>query len=357
MIFNDAFIEKNREIKDGDVIYFCEYIPDGKVNYISDSRSKDLVLAFKKGDMQIIEGIYDAIHEFIGFNFSIAVVPPSRAIMNGKTACHSFANIIISKLGMSNRILDATSCLHRHIDVKPLHNGANRFDEKRADSIKVKNVEFIIGKDVLLIDDIYTTGETMRSCVRKLKEAGARSVVCFAVGRTIDDWHPQYAIIFDLDQTLYDTSSFEKYRKPGKWNEAFKEADRIKATPYNGVRELLEVANKHNFKTCIVTSSPERYARIFADELGINNVVSYGDTEKHKPDIEPYCRAKQLLQVYEKNIIVVGDNEKDIIPAKAMSMISVLIGNDNNCGADYFYATFEEFYNDFDSILSVLYRK
>ena len=31
------------------------------------------------------------------------------------------------------------------------------------------------------------------------------------------------------------------------------------------------------------------------------------------------------MQVYEKNIIVVGDNEKDIIPAKAMSMISVRV--------------------------------
>lgn len=37
------------------------------------------------------------------------------------------------------------------------------------------------GKRVLLIDDIVTTGATMSECVRVLKEAGAKSVVCAAL--------------------------------------------------------------------------------------------------------------------------------------------------------------------------------
>lgn len=357
LIFTDSFLEKNRTIKDEDFLYFCEYIPKGKVNYVSDSRSKNFVLGFKNGDENVSELLFDAISPFIGNNFAIAVVPPSSRSKNYKTSCHKFANLILQRLGSKNSITDATQCLYRNANVMPLHFGANRFDEERAKTIIVEDGYKVKGKDVLLIDDVYTTGETMRSCINKLKEAGASSVICFAVGRTVDDRNPRYAVIFDLDQTLYDTSSLEQYREQGKWKEAVAGAHKLKANPYPGVREILSEMRRFDFKTCIATSSPENYAKVFADELGITNVVSYHDTRKHKPDTEPYCRAKQLLQAYEKNIIVVGDNENDIVPAKALSMVTVLIGRENACGADYSFSSFEDFYNDFDQILNKLFRK
>ena len=46
--------------------------------------------------------------------------------------------------------------------------------------------ERIAGARILLIDDILTTGATMGECVRILKEAGARSVVCAALASTSD---------------------------------------------------------------------------------------------------------------------------------------------------------------------------
>ncbi|MGC2400791.1 MAG: ComF family protein [Acidobacteriaceae bacterium] len=39
------------------------------------------------------------------------------------------------------------------------------------------------GRDVLLLDDVYTTGTTARACSRVLKNAGARSVRVATVGR------------------------------------------------------------------------------------------------------------------------------------------------------------------------------
>ena len=36
-------------------------------------------------------------------------------------------------------------------------------------------------KNILLIDDIYTTGSTMETCTRKLKQAGAKKVYCVSI--------------------------------------------------------------------------------------------------------------------------------------------------------------------------------
>ncbi|MBW1720284.1 MAG: ComF family protein [Deltaproteobacteria bacterium] len=40
-------------------------------------------------------------------------------------------------------------------------------------------------KTILLVDDVYTTGATVRACAKTLKKAGARKVHVFAVARTV----------------------------------------------------------------------------------------------------------------------------------------------------------------------------
>jgi ComF family protein len=59
---------------------------------------------------------------------------------------------------------------------------------------RVKNVkgafhlqrsEKVQGKCVLLLDDVFTTGETVNQCSRTLKDAGARGVLVLTVARTV----------------------------------------------------------------------------------------------------------------------------------------------------------------------------
>ncbi|MFH0712846.1 MAG: ComF family protein [Candidatus Jorgensenbacteria bacterium] len=53
-----------------------------------------------------------------------------------------------------------------------------------ADCFEVKCPELIAGKNVILVDDVFTSGATMREAVRVLKNAGARKIIGFVVAKT-----------------------------------------------------------------------------------------------------------------------------------------------------------------------------
>ncbi|MFZ2072121.1 MAG: phosphoribosyltransferase family protein [Minisyncoccia bacterium] len=48
-------------------------------------------------------------------------------------------------------------------------------------SFSVKNKEKIIGKNIILIDDVSTTGATFNEARKTLKQAGARKIIAFAI--------------------------------------------------------------------------------------------------------------------------------------------------------------------------------
>jgi ComF family protein len=44
--------------------------------------------------------------------------------------------------------------------------------------------DLVCGKNLLLVDDVMTTGSTMESCAKALKEAGAKTVNCVTIARS-----------------------------------------------------------------------------------------------------------------------------------------------------------------------------
>lgn len=48
----------------------------------------------------------------------------------------------------------------------------------------------LLGRSVLLLDDVFTTGTTLCECATVLKEAGAEEVHAITVSRSVPDWKP-----------------------------------------------------------------------------------------------------------------------------------------------------------------------
>ncbi|MEM1396725.1 MAG: phosphoribosyltransferase family protein, partial [Pseudomonadota bacterium] len=52
-------------------------------------------------------------------------------------------------------------------------------------AIVVSRPDIVQGADVVLIDDVYTTGATLSACAKVLKRAGAQSVKALTVARVV----------------------------------------------------------------------------------------------------------------------------------------------------------------------------
>ena len=48
---------------------------------------------------------------------------------------------------------------------------------------KIKNKHKILNKNILLVDDIYTTGATLNECAKVLKESGAQKIDVFTIAK------------------------------------------------------------------------------------------------------------------------------------------------------------------------------
>ena len=48
---------------------------------------------------------------------------------------------------------------------------------------KIKNVDEVTGKSIILLDDIFTTGNTVNECSRVLKQNGAKDVTIITIAK------------------------------------------------------------------------------------------------------------------------------------------------------------------------------
>lgn len=130
-------------------------------------------------------------------------------------------------------------------------------------------------------------------------------------------------IIFDLDQTLIDSSALEGLRKTRQWSKVYRQISTIPV--YDYMDELFTWLYSKNIPIAIVTNSPESYCKriIQFNKWRIDATVCYHDVKKRKPHPEPMNLALQKLGIGNENILSIGDRNPDIISSKQAGITSV----------------------------------
>lgn len=79
------------------------------------------------------------------------------------------------------------SVLFRRLDTRS-QAGLHKYErvENVKNAFALKSEEIVSGRDIILVDDVFTTGATVSSCAKILKKAGASGVYVFTFARVRD---------------------------------------------------------------------------------------------------------------------------------------------------------------------------
>lgn len=143
------------------------------------------ILDFKKKNIDIINKFHKIVSAKLNRNNFVICIVPSHDSKN--TNLNTPLSILAKKLCKSNGLIDGTECLIRTNTIEKLATGGCRNIDLHLNSIKVKHPEIIKNKEVLILDDIKTTGNTLKACQILLLEAGATPVWMCALAETAQD--------------------------------------------------------------------------------------------------------------------------------------------------------------------------
>ncbi|MEL6737799.1 MAG: ComF family protein [Pseudomonadota bacterium] len=151
--------------------------------------SRQLVLNFKHGAKVTLAGLMGQmmaglLPDAAGKDASLLVPVPLHRLRLWERGFNQSALLAreLAKRGKGELCVDALTRPKRTPSLGGLGRKAREEALKDAIAVRSSRRARIKGRDVLLIDDVYTSGATSSACTRALVEAGARSVriVCFA---------------------------------------------------------------------------------------------------------------------------------------------------------------------------------
>jgi ComF family protein len=94
------------------------------------------------------------------------------------------ARVVSSELETS---LDCLSLIRKRDTISQTGLGAKQRRSNVVNAFSVTSASIFKDKQVLLVDDVITTGCTLNECARTLKKSGALEVVCLALARSVSD--------------------------------------------------------------------------------------------------------------------------------------------------------------------------
>jgi predicted amidophosphoribosyltransferase len=161
---------------------FGDYMPWGVHKSMGGDRStypkhSGLILDLKEARPSAVEHFRAMIEPELPENIAIAVVPshdPAKPGMGLK--------LLAAALCTSGGRIDATECLVRTKKTDKRAHGGDRSEDVHLGSIVAVRAELIQHTQVLIIDDVSKTGNSLSACRKLMLESGASVVQCAAIG-------------------------------------------------------------------------------------------------------------------------------------------------------------------------------
>lgn len=163
---------------------------------------RELIVVLKV-DLPKIKNIYS------NSNLTVCVIPRAKKEGYYSENQKLFKAMISTAADKLNGFSNGTSYLIRHTDTRTTHmdksgyggDGALPYIGITKNTCNISNE--VIGKDILLIDDIYTSGVNIdEDAIQALLDKGARNVYFYSVGKTLKGRRPNTAQANETDDGL-----------------------------------------------------------------------------------------------------------------------------------------------------------
>ncbi len=149
------------------------------------------------------------------------------------------------------------------------------------------------------------------------------------------------AVIFDLDDTLVDSSALQADRDARRWQQVFQRLDEVKpfavADIGVAVADLPHLVGERGLKVGLLTHSPADYATQLLDAYGISVQASVSGSDGYEPKPDPAGLRAVLagLDVEPEDALYVGDSIADFGAAAAAGVSSVGVSWDESSRASW----------------------
>ena len=196
MDYSAKYLFQNNKINisSDDIYYFINYFQWNKVKDLPKDDQKRLncirILNFKKGDRECYAYFAKCLKAHLpdlgNGEWLICSIPGHDQIHASPNNMDNF----IKYVTLPNNIHPVIGLIIRSKAMLEKH-GSNyglRTVEKDLDSFKIGNTRDIKQKNIIVLDDITTSGCSLTAAKRFLKSKGANKIVCIALGKTIEDY-------------------------------------------------------------------------------------------------------------------------------------------------------------------------
>lgn len=131
------------------------------------------------------------------------------------------------------------------------------------------------------------------------------------------------AVVFDLDQTMIDSSAAASLRTAREWAKVYPMIPRLPAYP--GIAEILKWLDDSEIPVGIATSSPEPYCKkvVSHHRWNIAATSCYHCTAQRKPHPAPIQKVAERLGVDPAHVVSIGDDPRDIQASFAAGSLAV----------------------------------